>query len=215
MAHPQEEQMRLFDQAERWFDRSRAALLGQVPCHRGCHRCCIGPFAITIIDTALLQEGLAELDQQESRYEINERAKRQTAIIEQEFPRLARSAFLDDWPDLDVDRLVSRFADLPCPALDAEGSCLVYRFRPLTSPTMGLPVQTGDRTHGACEVQTAVPIVPLSRTLRIEDRLATLESAAIASHRRLEKVAGEEMLLPYGLLPDHRPDHRSLDQAES
>ncbi len=214
MAHPHEEQRRLFDQAERWFDRSRAALLGQVPCHRGSDRCCIGPFAITIIDCALLQKGLAELDRM-TRYEINERAKRQTATIEQEFPRLAKSAFLDDWPDPDVDRLVSRFADLPCPALDSDGSCLVYRFRPVTCRTMGLPVQTGGRVHGACEVQTAVPIIPLSRSPRMEeDRLGALESAAIASRRRREKMAGEEMLLPYGFLSG-APVHRSLDQAES
>ncbi|MGH7230998.1 MAG: hypothetical protein ACREJU_06510 [Nitrospiraceae bacterium] len=128
--------MRVFDHAERWFDRSRAALLGQIPCHRGCHRCCIGPFAITILDAALLREGLAELHQR-IRHEIQARAEEHTALIEQEFPRLAQSRFLDDWPDADVDQLVGRFADLACPALGHDGSCRLYSYRPVTSEPWG------------------------------------------------------------------------------
>ena len=55
---------------------------------------------------------------------------------------------------------------------------------------------------GACEVQTSVPIVRLSSALVAEEQaLAVLESVALAA---LPETAteGEEVLLPYGFIPD-------------
>jgi Fe-S-cluster containining protein len=122
--------------------------------------------------------------------------------MESAYVRLQKSAFIDDWDDEDVDALVSQFADLPCPALSQNGICRVYGSRPMTCRMMGIPVSGPEgQTHGACEVQTAVPIRPLSRSLREEaDRLAEKEAAAIeeTSRRRPEET---EMLLPYGFLP--------------
>jgi Fe-S-cluster containining protein len=193
--------VRLFQDAERWFDRGRAALLSEIPCRRGCSRCCIGPFAITVVDAAGLREGTAHLDTA-TRQDIEECARRQVASIESEFPRLARSPFVDDWPDMEMDRLVNRFAELRCPALGADGSCRVYEYRPMTCRTMGLPVEPDGLSEGACDVQTAVPIVRLSRALREEEaRLVAQEAVAIASHCSGQKTA-EELLLPYGFLTD-------------
>jgi Fe-S-cluster containining protein len=191
----------LFIQADRWFDRSRAALLNELPCRQGCCRCCIGPFAITLLDVAELQRGLASLDR-ESRQDIVQQAEQQARLMESAYVGLQKSAFIDDWDDEDVDALVSQFADLPCPALSEDGRCRVYESRPMTCRMMGIPVSEAEgQTHGACEVQTAVPIRPLSRSLREEvDRLAEKEAAAIEeiSRRRPEET---EMLLPYGFLP--------------
>jgi Fe-S-cluster containining protein len=196
-------QHRIFLQAERWFDRGRAASLGEIPCRRGCHRCCIGPFPITILDAKVLREGMVELDRA-AQEDIEQRAKDQAAAIAQEFPQLGRSIYLDDWCESDVDRMAVRFAEFPCPALDPDGSCRLYRFRPLTCRLMGLPTQAGDMVDVPCEVQTTVPIIPLPRMLREEeDRLAAKEAAALTSMRTAE--TGEELLLPYGFLPDAQP----------
>jgi Fe-S-cluster containining protein len=196
---------RLFVQSEQWFHRAHASLLGALPCRRGCSRCCIGPFAITILDAAELQRGLPALPEQ-TRRGIESRARAQAAVLESAYPRLAASPFLDDWPDAEIDRLAARFSDLPCPALDADGSCLVYPFRPLACRTMGIPVEAGGLVEGACEVQTSVPLIRLSRATREEERqLAGQEAAELAAMRDTSPELGEEVLLAYGFLADRVP----------
>ncbi len=193
---------RLFVQSEQWFHRAHAALLGTLPCRRGCSRCCIGPFAITILDVAELQQGLASLPDETLR-DIQSRARAQIATFESAYSRLTATPFLDDWPDADIDQLAARFADLPCPALAADGSCRVYPFRPLACRTMGIPVEADNLIQGACEVQTSVPLIRPSRAIREEEQLlAGQEAADIAEHRLASPGRGEEVLLAYGFLPD-------------
>ena len=199
---PDEARQRLFRTAEQWFDRGRAALLDAIPCRRGCSRCCIGPFAITILDHHELQHGLAGLPSHQ-REEIASRASAQIANIEQRFPRLAASPYLDQWTSSDVDALVTAFADVPCPALDEDGSCLVYAHRPLTCRMMGLPTEMEGLAFGACEIQTSVPVVRMPASLHDdEDRIADEEAVQIERERERTNRPGEEMLLPYGFMPD-------------
>lgn len=193
---------RLFDQSEQWFHRAHAALLGALPCRRGCSRCCIGPFAITILDIAELQRGLPALPD-ETRRDIQSRARAQIATFESAYPRLAATPFLDDWPDAEIDRLATQFAQVPCPALDTDGSCRVYPFRPLACRTMGIPVEADGVIQGACEVQTSVPLIRPSRATREEEQqLAGQEAAEIAARREDSPEGGEEVLLAYGFFAD-------------
>lgn len=195
----------LLADAERWFDRARAALLGQVPCRSGCHGCCIGVFPITILDRAELQRGLAALDPS-VRLEIETRSRGQVTELEAACPRLETSPFLDEWNDRDLDRMAERFSDLPCPALDVDGRCRLYAFRPLTCRMTGIPVEADGIVEGACEVQTAVPLVRLSNALRVQaDRFAEREATAIEAERRSSPGMGEELPLPYGFLPEAEP----------
>ena len=200
MARPSPTDRRLFIQSEQWFHRAQAALLGALPCRRGCHRCCIGPFAITILDAAELQRGLPTLPDA-TRQDIESRALTQVATIESAYPRLTATPFLDDWPDFEIDRLATQFAELPCPALDADGACRVYPFRPLACRTMGIPVETHNLVQGACEVQTSVPLIRPSRAIREqEEQLAGQEAIAIAARHEACPGSGEEVLLAYGFL---------------
>jgi Fe-S-cluster containining protein len=187
--------------ADSWFRRSRAALLEQIPCKRGCCRCCIGPFAITIADVATLQEGLAHLDPH-TRQDITRRAREQVRAMESAYPRLGRSQALDDWEDWEQDSVVERFAALPCPALGDDGSCRVYAFRPMTCRMMGIPTCEKDGiSQGACELQIALPVVPLPQALRQEeDRLAEEEANAIEAERT-DQAGGTEVFVAYGFLP--------------
>lgn len=205
MARPSPAHRRLFVQSEQWFHRANAALLGALPCRRGCSRCCIGPFAITIVDVAELHRGLATLPEP-TRLDIESRARAQVAALESAHPRLTATPFLDDWPDAEADRLAARFADLPCPALDRDGSCRVYPFRPLACRTMGIPVERDGRVEGACDVQTSVPLIRPSRAIREEERrLAEQEAMAIAALREAVPGSGEEVWLACGFLPDRVP----------
>ncbi|MER3422078.1 MAG: hypothetical protein C4293_01420 [Nitrospiraceae bacterium] len=202
LQEPYDTRSALFADAEHWFQRGRVALLGEIPCRPGCNRCCIGPFTITILDAAELQRGMANLNAG-TRHDIREKAKEPISIIEREFPQLVQSSYLDEWPDHQLDRLMDLFADLPCPALASDGTCHLYQYRPVTCRTMGLPEEAEGIVQSACEVQTAVPIIRLSRALREqEDRLAEQEATEIASFRQSAQTTGEEMLLPYGFFPE-------------
>jgi Fe-S-cluster containining protein len=195
----------LFEQADHWFHRAHAALLEALPCRKGCCRCCIGLFPITVFDVVELQRGLRALPAPE-REAITSRAVRQIATIEAAYPQLTTNPALDCWTDSEIDKLVARFADIPCPALQEDGSCEVYQFRPVTCRTMGIPVETDGMTAGACDVQTSIPIVRLPQAIRAEeDQLAELEMQAIERMQRDRSVGGEEVLLPYGFPPESDP----------
>lgn len=217
MSHPRR---RLFVQSEQWFHRANAALLGALPCRRGCNRCCIGPFAITLLDVAELRRGLAALPEH-IRIGLESRARAQIALFESAHPRLLAHPYLDDWQDHELDQFAARFADLPCAALDRDGACRIYPFRPLACRTMGVPVERGGLMEGACEMQTSVPLIRLPRTVREQERqLAEQEAAELAALREAVPGSGEEVWLAYGFLPDRIPlpptpwDDQFLDSDE-
>jgi len=190
----------LYKKTDHWFQRASAALLGEVPCRLGCTSCCIGPFPITLLDVQTLQQGLADLPP-DHRRRIAQRAAEQTAAMEASFPQLTHSTLLDTWPDQEIDRLVTEFYDRPCPALEADGRCALYDYRPLVCRSMGIPTENCGLAHGACEVQTFIPIVRLPSVFREEeDRLVQEEAASLEEFRQTTGSTGEEVFLPYGFL---------------
>ncbi len=192
----------LFDKTTHWFERARAALLDNLPCRPGCHHCCIGLFPVTLLDRQTLRQGLHALPPDRRRI-IEETAADQIRMISDAAPRLADDPFIDHWPDQTIDALVEEYRDLPCPALQTDGHCGLYAFRPLACRSMGIPTDAGGTVQGACEVQTFVPLVRLSRSLREEeDRLAQAEADELAALRRPAPTTGEEVLLPYAFLDD-------------
>ena len=189
----------LASKTDDWFRRASATLLSQVPCHSGCSHCCIGLFSITRLDVRLLQEGLADLSTAQRKHIVT-RAAQQVTALEAVFPRLGSSPSLDAWSDADVDEAVRTFHNAPCPALGDNGLCSLYPYRPLTCRSMGIPTRHGAMVHGACEVQTFVPITRLPAALEAEEQLlANLESVELAALPEVS-VAGEELLLPYGFV---------------
>ncbi|SPP64924.1 YkgJ family cysteine cluster protein [Nitrospira lenta] len=191
----------LSDKTSHWFERAAAALLGQLPCRQGCCHCCIGTFPVTILDRQHLQEGLVRLPDTQRRA-IQQKAQDQVATIESQFPNLTSSPLLDGWPDHLTEQVAEQFQDMPCPALSADGHCEVYAFRPLTCRSMGIPPEQDGCVEGACDIQTAVPIIRLSPPFREEeDRLAGEESQQLTTLRLKLQCPGEELLLPYAFLP--------------
>ena len=190
----------LHQQASHWFDRARAAVLDELPCRRGCSRCCIGTFAITVLDMDELARGMATLPAL-VRADIVRRAKEQVVMMQAGFEHLTTSPFLDAWSEHKQDDLAAVLAELPCPALDGDGTCGVYAFRP--GRMMGIPVSTNDSIEGACEVQIAVPILRVPAALREEeDCLAEREAMELAALQNRLPLSGEEVLLAYGFLGD-------------
>ena len=193
---------RLFQRADQWFQQGRAAVHDQLPCRQGCSHCCHGTFAVTVLDHMHIQRGMALLPPI-TREEIATRARAQTSSMETAFPRLTRSGYIDDWADEELDHLVTRFSYLPCPALDQNGSCLIYAHRPMTCRMMGLPVEREGLVEGACDVQTSVPLIRISDIARREEtELAKKEAALIAEWHTNADQTGEELLLPYGFIDE-------------
>lgn len=195
----------LYRKTDHWFQRASATLLGEVPCKPGCSSCCIGPFPITLLDVQTLQQGLAGLPP-DHRHRIEQRAIEQTVVMETSFPQLTQTDLLDTWSDQEIDQLATAFHHLPCPALEADGRCGVYQHRPLACRSMGIPTEEQGTAHGACEVQTFIPILRLPAAFREEqDRLAQEEVASLDKLRQTTGSTGEEVFLPYGFLPRDRP----------
>ena len=180
----------LYRKTDHWFQRATAALLGEVPCRLGCTSCCIGPFPITLLDVQTLEQGLAGLPPTH-RHRIEQRAVEQAVAMEAAFPQLAKTTLIDDWSDRDIDRFVTEFHHHPCPALETDGRCGIYHHRPLVCRSMGIPTEDRGLAHGACEVQTFIPIVRLPSTFREEeDRLAQEEAASLAALRLATCTSG-------------------------
>lgn len=197
----------LYQKTDHWFQRASATLLGEVPCRLGCTSCCIGPFPITLLDIHTLQQGLAALPA-DHRNRIEQRAIEQTAAMETAFPQLDQTDLLDNWSDQDIDRLVTAFHHQPCPALETDGRCGVYHHRPLACRSMGIPTEDRGLAHGACEVQTFIPILRLPYAFREEEhRLAQEEAASLDALRLATGSTGEEVFLPYGFLHRETREH--------
>ncbi|HXV68294.1 MAG TPA: YkgJ family cysteine cluster protein [Nitrospira sp.] len=192
----------LFERTARWFERAKASLVGELPCRQGCSHCCVGLFPVTILDRQEIRRGLQFLPH-EGRRMIEQEAAEQARLLSASHVRLTDHPFIDDWPDRDIDGVVKQFEHLACPALQADGSCRVYAFRPLVCRSMGIPPEVEGVVHGACAVQTAVPLIRLSETLRHEDaNLSGAEAETLALLRQEAGFQGEELLLPYAFLPD-------------
>lgn len=192
----------LFEKTARWFERSQASLLGNLPCQQGCSQCCVGLFPVTILDRQEIQRGLRTLSDTH-RNRIERTAAEQATALTVAAPRLNTSRFIDRWPEGDVDRIIERFDTWPCPALEQDGTCGLYEFRPLVCRSMGVPQDDGVCVNGACAVQTAVPLIRLSKAMREEEnQLAGMEAEELVALRDQLGAEGEELFLPYAFLPE-------------
>lgn len=88
-----------------------------VQCRRGCSECCHQSFSVSEIEGELLREGLAAAPEA-ARAEIVARA-----------------------------RAYEPGRGEPCPALDAEGACLLYEHRPRICRKYGVPLWHAERPH--------------------------------------------------------------------
>lgn len=157
---------------------------------------------MTILDRQALQRGLRTLPD-EHRNRIERTAAEQVTALTAAAPQLNTNRFIDQWSEEESQQLTERFDTWPCPALEQDGSCGLYEFRPLVCRSMGVPQDDGGCVSGACAVQMAVPLIRLSKTIREEENhLAGMEAAEIEALRCHEGAEGEELFLPYAFLPD-------------
>ncbi len=157
---------------------------------------------MTLLDWQELRRGLESLPV-EDRKRVEDKAGEQVSQLQVVEPRLMTNPFVDQWSDDKIDSITARFDTLPCPALEPDGRCSVYEFRPLVCRSMGIPSDDGLTVAGACAVQTSVPLIRLSKSLREEEHvLAGVEAQELSHLRRTLDSSGEELLLPYAFLSE-------------
>lgn len=123
-------------------------------CWPGCTQCCIGAFAINVLDAARLRDGITALQRSDpSRAErVRTRAQQYVSRVAPQFPGNVHTGILDESPE--EQKKFESFADEEvCPALDPEtGTCDVYLFRPMTCRVFGPPVRNENGSLGICEL---------------------------------------------------------------
>jgi len=111
----------------------------------------MGVFAINQLDAARLQQGLADLERRDPTRAAAVRARARESVrkLSPDFPGDPATGLLDDPESPGFAGFAN---DEACPALDPdEGTCDLYKSRPLTCRTFGPPVRTEDGL-GVCEL---------------------------------------------------------------
>ncbi|PLX95203.1 MAG: zinc/iron-chelating domain-containing protein [Desulfuromonas sp.] len=134
----------LLEEVDVWFSRCQQKHPTAIRCAHGCSGCCRGLFDISLLDAALLQQGVRQLPAQEQAT-ILARCRQRAAALEQLWPDFAppyQLNLLDEalWQEMPEDDLT------PCPLLRKDGCCTVYPFRPMTCRLHGLPNIDSDGT---------------------------------------------------------------------
>ena len=132
-----DEYLSLLQRVDAWYREVKEKHPEKVPCAKGCRDCCLGLFDVSLLDGALLREGLATLDEA-TRQDIRARAADVVARLRALYPDLGDD--LDGWDPDDVDDLCDALGDVECPVLGREGECRLYAWRPLTCRMSGVPV---------------------------------------------------------------------------
>lgn len=144
----------LLGELDHWFARGVAdAGPGTVLCRRGCAACCHGPFDISPADARLVATAVAALEPA-TRSAVRTRAAAQRSRYVELAPEWSAPWDADAMADETFDRISDTLADLPCPALDHQGACLIYDSRPATCRMTGLAMATpqGDVLDNVCPI---------------------------------------------------------------
>lgn len=142
----------LLAEAERWFAGAAAAYPDPLQCRRGCDACCRGLFDITPLDAIALEEAYDRADAPTQRA-LRHAARRVIDVVREAEPGWGSPWRLGTIGPERFDALCDTLDTVPCPALAADGSCLVYADRPLVCRLHGLPMyDPGERRDcgGAC-----------------------------------------------------------------
>ena len=122
-------------------------------CRPGCSQCCVGVFAINMLDAVRLREGLKKLEKlaPERATRVRERARDAVSRLSKDFPGDPATGLLHQ--DDEAARHFVSFADHePCPALDPDtGLCDLYEARPMTCRVFGPPLRS-EEGLGVCEL---------------------------------------------------------------
>jgi Fe-S-cluster containining protein len=201
----------LLQRVDRWFARCSSRMpAGTIRCGEGCSGCCRGLFDITLLDACYLELGFRQLPEA-TKKAVLARVQDRFAVIQALWPDFSYPYLLNYRPEEEWDDVMPDEDETPCVLLDGEGSCLLYRFRPMTCRLHGIPLvdRDGEPFHDQWCSRNFEGVDPLDmEELRWEFR--ELFEAELALFRRFTRcLCGEEIseldtLIPAALLLDFR-----------
>ncbi len=111
--------------SERFRETTRKHGVG---CKHGCYECCsVGFFDITLLDAIYLRAALRKVPAP-VRDRVIAKANEQLDILEKKKAFSRKDPLLKSLPA--IDAISRRSAKMSCPALDENGVCLIYDYRP-------------------------------------------------------------------------------------
>ena len=129
---------KLLSSIDTWFGRCLTAA-PRIACRTGCSGCCRGLFDITLLDACHLKRGFDRLPAV-TRAEVLQKVHARLAALRLQWPEWGPPYLLNIRPDADWEALMPDADETPCPLLAADGSCLVYDWRPMTCRLHGIPL---------------------------------------------------------------------------
>lgn len=130
--------------ADDHFAEVRNRLGAHLECRLGCTGCCHGLFEIGAADLAVIADA------------IRAASPETRALLVDRSRDILETFDAPDIRDCDASEKEAFFAradDVPCPALDAQGGCMIYENRPIVCRTFGLPIREGEAYLGQeCEL---------------------------------------------------------------
>ena len=130
--------------ADDHFAEVRSRLGEHLECRLGCTGCCHGLFEIGAADVAVVADAVRAATP-ETRALLVARSR---AILE-----TFDAPDIRDCDAAEKEAFFARADDVPCPALDAAGGCMIYESRPIVCRTFGLPIREAGAYLGQeCEL---------------------------------------------------------------
>lgn len=127
----------LLARVDGWFSHCQRAAAAHIACHQGCSACCRGLFDITLLDSAILQQGFARLAPA-LQSQVLDKAQQRVQQLQQCWPDFDAPYILNTLPHQQWQQMPEN--DLtPCPLLGNDGLCLIYANRPTTCRLHGIP----------------------------------------------------------------------------
>jgi Fe-S-cluster containining protein len=132
-------------QVEEEFQRNRALHGDRIQCRAGCSDCCHQLFQITEIEAAEISRAVNEM-QADQRHGLRKKA---AAYLRERQRLVSVQGEPEAWGSLPPPG-----TRLACPALDQNGACSIYPYRPLICRKFGIPLWNPDRPGRvyACEL---------------------------------------------------------------
>ena len=124
---------------DEWFGRVVRQCHPRIACCTGCAECCRSLFDITLLDAFYLKSGFETLDV-DVKKAVAARAEDRLVSLQSVWPEYESPFLLNHRPDEDWLELMPEDDETPCVLLDADGSCLLYDYRPMTCRLHGVPL---------------------------------------------------------------------------
>jgi Fe-S-cluster containining protein len=180
---------------------NEAAQKNRVSCRRGCHECCSsGFFDVTLLDALHIRDSLKKVPAP-IRKRVVDQANAQLDILEKKGAFSRKDPLLKTLAS--IDSISRRSAKMRCPALDDNGACLIYEFRPhicrIFGPTVRGP-RRAVRLEGCGYFKRDIPEADFAILSNYKDEKVLLKAMFTEAGRK--RVREVDTIIPAAIALD-------------